>query len=133
MRGFRLTPERRGPQYLEEMLLGLVTVLSQVLFPLLPLGSLRALSRTCTALRAAVRATSPQAWLQAARYVSIGSAPAEDQRRSRYLGSTGDAALLAGTACRWAIPCVWLLMLPPFQSVQTVLPGSTAVCSLARL
>lgn len=48
---------------------GLVPVLSQDLFPLLALGSLRAISSTCTALRAAVAAASPEVWLQVARYV----------------------------------------------------------------
>ena len=54
---------------MQMMRFDLMAILGHELFPLLQLGSLRAVGGTCTALRAAVAGVTPEAWLRVARCV----------------------------------------------------------------
>ena len=104
----------------------LVTVLSHELFPLLQLGSLRAISGSCTLLRAAVTATKAAVWLRVARCYfkrPLCSVP-RDSRCSK--------PSAAETLCQRAILCVQLLLLDLFQSMQIRLPCSTPAYEPAR-
>ena len=97
---------------------GLISVLSQKLFPVLQLSSLYAIRGTCTDLRAAVAGTKASTWLQITRYdVHLADI-------STYMSFAPEPRPSAGTLCHLVTLCVQLVKMVSLHT-RISSPGST--------